>query len=210
MSYRLAVDTGGTFTDIVLINDQTGDTHVTKVPSSSEDPSKAIISGVEQLLKDTQISESEISFFIHGTTVATNALLEHKGAKTGLITTKGFKDVLEIGRQNRPDLYNFQVRKPKPLIPRELRMEMTERINYLGEITEDLNIEEAKNIIEYFKIQNVESICVSFLNAYANTKHENTIQELIEKEYPEFSVSLSSEVLPEYKEYERTSTVAIF
>jgi len=209
MNYRIGVDTGGTFTDIALLNDEQGDIYVTKVPSTSEDPSSAILSGVEQLLKDTGISEKQISFFIHGTTVATNALLENKGAKVALITTKGFKDVLQIGRQNRPDLYSFKARKPDPLIPRNLRLEVSERINYLGEIVQPINVNEVREIIRQLKGQDIEVICVSLINSYTNSTHERLIKEIVESELPNILVSLSSDVLPEYQEYERTSTVAI-
>lgn len=208
MSYRLGVDTGGTFTDIALIHEQTGKVHVAKVPSTPHDPSEAVIRGVHEIVGKTGIDVADISFFIHGSTVATNALLERNGAKTALLTTQGFRDVLEIGRQSRPKLYDFKARKKPPLVPRDLRIEVTERIRANGEVLVPLDTEEVRQTARRLKSEGVQSIAVCLINSYMNDSHEKRIRQIIEEEYPEAFVTLSCEVLPEFKEYERTSTVA--
>ena len=209
MSYRLSIDTGGTFTDVSLINEKNGRNYIMKVPSTPEDPSKAIVDGWEKIIQHVGIETSDISFFIHGTTVATNTLLEHKGASTALITTKGFKDVIQIGRQARPELYDLRARKPKPLVSRDMRQEVSERIQFDGQIRETVDKEEVQQIIEKIKNEKIESIAVCLLNAYMNSAHEKQIKKVIEKEFPEAYISLSSEILPEQKEYERSSTTII-
>ncbi|MCS7464230.1 hydantoinase/oxoprolinase family protein [Paenibacillus doosanensis] len=208
MSYRLGVDTGGTFTDIALIHEQTGEVHVAKVPSTPHDPSEAVINGVREIVSQTGIDVKNISFFIHGSTVATNALLERKGAKTALLTTKGFRDVLEIGRQSRPKLYDFKARKKVPFVSRDLRIEVSERIKANGEVLEPLDPEEIREIAHRLKREGVQSVAICLINSYMNDTHENMIRQALQEEYPEAYVTLSSEVLPEFKEYERTSTVA--
>lgn len=208
MSYRLGVDTGGTFTDIALIHEQTGKVHVAKVPSTPHDPSEAVIHGVHEIVRKTGIDVADISFFIHGSTVATNALLERNGAKTALLTTRGFRDVLEIGRQSRPKLYDFKARKKPPLVPRDLRIEVTERIKASGEVLVPLDVQEVRITARRLKSEGVQSIAVCLINSYMNDSHEKLIRQTIEEEYPEAFVTLSCEVLPEFKEYERTSTVA--
>ncbi|WP_010531854.1 hydantoinase/oxoprolinase family protein [Lentibacillus jeotgali] len=207
MKYRLGVDTGGTFTDIALLNEETGEISVSKVPSTPDNPSQAVLKGSNQLLKSEGKSAEDISFFIHGTTVATNTLLERKGAKTALITTEGFKDVLEIGRQARPDLYDFRARKSEVLIPRNLRYEVSERILHTGDVISDLDIEETRSVIQQLKKLGVQSIAVSLINSYVNNEHEKRIKGIIEEEYDQAYVTISSEILSEYKEYERTSSV---
>ncbi|SDD96217.1 N-methylhydantoinase A [Paenibacillus sp. UNCCL117] len=208
MNYRLGVDTGGTFTDIALIHEQTGKVHVAKVPSTPHDPSEAVINGVHEIVNQTGIDVKSISFFIHGSTVATNALLERKGAKTALLTTKGFRDVLEIGRQSRPKLYDFKARKKPPFVTRDLRIEVSERIKASGEVLEPLDTEEIRKIARRLKSEGVQSIAVCLINSYMNDAHEKMIGQTLQEEYPEAYVTLSSEVLPEFKEYERTSTVS--
>ncbi|WP_010277917.1 hydantoinase/oxoprolinase family protein [Paenibacillus senegalensis] len=208
MSYRLGVDTGGTFTDIALIHEQSGQIHVAKVPSTPHDPSEAVMNGVDEIARKTGIDVREISFFIHGSTVATNTLLERNGASTALITTKGFRDVLEIGRQSRPKLYDFRARRIKPLVPRNMRLEVNERIKANGEVLIALDPAEVEGIARDLKQQGVQSIAVCLINSYLNDKHEKLIRQVIESVYPEAHITLSSEVLPEFKEYERTSTVA--
>lgn len=208
MSYRLGVDTGGTFTDIALIHEQTGKVHVAKVPSTPHDPSEAVINGVHEIVNQTGIDVENISFFIHGSTVATNALLERKGARTALLTTKGFRDVLEIGRQSRPKLYDFKARKKPPFVTRDLRIEVSERIKANGEVLEPLDTEEIREIARRLKSEGVQSIAVCLINSYMNDTHEKKIGHILQEEYPEAYVTLSSEVLPEFKEYERTSTVS--
>lgn len=206
MNFRLGIDTGGTFTDIALLDERNGTFMVDKVPSTPHNPSEAVLKGMQRILKQRKIEEKEITYFIHGSTVATNALLERKGVKTALITTKGFKDILEIGRQSRPKLYDMRARHPEPLVPRQYRFEVEERILYNGEIKQALNEEQLRIIGEKIKESKIESVAVCLLNSYVNAKHEQKVKEILES-IGGFYVTLSSEVLPEYKEYERTSTI---
>lgn len=209
MGFRLGVDTGGTFTDIGLINEETGAVAVTKVPSTPDNPSRAVVNGVVDIIAKEEISPQDINFFIHGTTVATNALLELKGAKTALITTEGFKDVLHIGRQTRPSLYDFYAHRAKPIIPRHLRYEVPERILFTGEVLRELDEDAVREIAKDMKTKNVQAVAVCLLHSYANPIHEQKIKEILSEELPELIISVSSEILPEFREYERMSTVCI-
>lgn len=201
---RVATDIGGTFTDLVYVDDG-GQIEVSKGPTT---PPK-FEQGVIDILNKSNINKESMSTFIHGTTVIINALTERKGAKTGLITTKGFRDVLEIARGNRPDLFNIRYKKPQPFIERYLRKEVNERLNYKGEILTSLNKEQIKDIIEYFKQQDVEAIAVAYLHSYVNPDHEKETVKLIKELWPDVSVSASHDVTKEWREYERTNTVAL-
>ena len=209
MGFRLGVDTGGTFTDIAVVNEANSQISITKVPSTPDNPSRAIIEGVTKIMSLEEIKAEDITFFIHGTTVATNALLELKGAKTALITTEGFRDVLQIGRQTRPSLYDFYAHRPQAIVPRNLRYEVSERILYTGEVMTPLDIDAVKMIVQDMKKNKVEAVCVCLLHSYANANHERKIKEIVVAEYPGIFVTLSSEILPEFREYERMSTVCI-
>lgn len=206
MSYRIGIDTGGTFTDVSLVEEKTGNSYITKVPSTPDNPSLAVINGMKQIVEETNIDYNDISFFIHGTTVATNALLEQKGAKTALLTTKGFKDVLQIGRQTRPKLYDFKARKSNPLVPRNLRLELDERIDAQGNILTEINSNDVVLLSEVLKENQIESLAICFINSYVNPSHEQEVKRILEELVPNISITLSCEVLPEFKEYERTST----
>lgn len=201
---RVATDIGGTFTDLVYVDDEgkigIGKSHTT--PPNFE-------KGVINVLKESGVDIGAISRFIHGTTVIINALTEKKGAKTGLITTKGFRDVLEIARGNRPDLFNVRYQKPEPFIERYLRQEVEERLNYKGEVLTPLNKQGVEEIVKYFKKENVEAIAVSYLHAYVNPKHEQETVKKIKELWPEVVVTASHEVTKEWREYERTNTVAL-
>lgn len=201
---RVATDIGGTFTDLVYI-DETGKIGVAK--SHTTPPN--FEHGVLNVIKESGIDTKLLDTFIHGTTVIINALTERKGVKTGLITTKGFRDVLEIARGNRPDLFNIQYKKPTPFVPRYLRKEIEERLNYKGEIIEKLNVDRLKEIIEYFKSENVEAIAVSYLHSYSNPVHEIETVKYIKEVWPEVAVTASYEVTREWREYERTSTAVL-
>ena len=200
--HRFGIDIGGTFTDIVLIGDD-GTVLTQKVPSTPDNYAEGIVAGLAPLLP-RQISE-----VVHGTTVATNTILERKGAVTGLITTKGFRDVLEIGRLRYPRLYDLTWEKPLPLVSRRLRREVEERIDANGEIVHPLDSEGAREVIQWLLSQNIESLAVCLINAYINPDHERQLGELIHELAPDLPVSLSCDVLPEIKEYERTSTTVI-
>ena len=209
MGYRLSVDVGGTFTDIVLFDDETRTIHTTKVPSTTYDQSVGLIDGIKKICAQVGIGYDQITYFIHGTTVATNALLERKGAKTALITTKGFKDVLEIGKQRRPSLYDFWAKRPKPPIPRHLIFEVPERVLFDGTVELPLNEEDAREVARKIKAENVESVAVCFLNSYQNGENELVMKKILREELPGIAIAISYETLPEIREYERTCTTAV-
>jgi len=209
MTYRLSVDVGGTFTDIVLFDEESKKIYTTKVSSTPKDQSIGLINGIKKITNGAKVNYSDISYFIHGTTVATNALLEREGAKTVLVTTKGFRDVFEIARQRRPDLYDFWSKRPKPPIPRYLTFEVPERVLYNGKVEKKLNEVEAIQIIEKIKKYNAESVAICFLHSYVNPINEIRMKELILNEIPDIYISISSEILPEIREYERTCTTAV-
>ena len=201
---RIGIDTGGTFTDFVVARGSRLTSF--KEPSTPPNPAEAILSGVARILNDLEGRPFEI---VHGTTVATNALLERKGARTVLITTEGFEDVIEIGRQARPDLYNLMVTRRAPLVPRELRLGVSERVGPDGSIISRLDEESlAQKVrqIAHFKPR-AESVAVCLLFSFANSEHEQIIARALEP--LDLPVSLSHKILPEYREYERTSTVVI-
>jgi N-methylhydantoinase A/acetone carboxylase, beta subunit len=196
----IGIDTGGTFTDLTIF--QEGKLTVHKLLSTPDDPSRAILQALEHL--DLLHQPSAI---VHGSTVATNAVLEHKGVRTGLITTAGFRDVLEIARQTRPQLYNLQVQKEPPLVPRERRVEVTERLNERGEILTSLDEASLEEALHTLKMTGVTSIAISLLFSFVNPAHERVVAEKARAQG--FAVSVSSEILPEFREYERTSTVVL-
>lgn len=196
----VGVDTGGTFTDIVLLKD--GKLQVHKVLSTPDDPSRAILQGLTQLGV-----ASSLDVLVHGSTVATNAVLERKGVSTGLITTAGFRDVLEIGRQTRPKLYDIRVQKTPPLVPFEQRVEVVERLNERGEVLIALDEDSLTTALATLRTANVQAIAISLLFSFANPTHEQHVAEKARE--AGFYVSASYEVLPEFREYERTSTVVL-
>lgn len=209
MSYKLSVDVGGTFTDIVVFDDKAKKTYVTKVSSTPQDYSIGIEEGIQKISAAHQIPIGEINYFIHGTTVATNALLERKGAKTALITTKGFRDVLEIGRQKRPDLYNFWVKRPEPPIPRYLVFEIDERTLADGSVIKDVDEQNAREVIKQMKKYGVESVAICFLNSYINAANELKMKQFVMQEMKGIHLCTSAETLPEIKEYERFCTTSV-
>ena len=200
--YRLGTDVGGTFTDGVLLDETTGRIAVSKVSSTPENPAIGTIQCIERFA----IPLDQASFLAHGTTVVINALIEGKGAKTALITTKGFRDVLEIGRCNRTEMYDALYRKPRPLVPRRLRLEVSERVAADGTVVVPLALNEVARLVEVMRRDGVESIAVCLLNAYSNSKHEEEIGTFLASHYPEATVSLSHKITRRYYEYERTST----
>ena len=201
---RVATDIGGTFTDLVAVDDQ-GKTILTKSHTTPPNFEEGLI----KVIQKSGVCPQEIKDFIHGTTTIINALTERKGAKTALITTKGFRDVLEIARCNRPDLFNMVFAKPRPFIPRYLRKEVEERVSFDGKIVTPLNEDDIRTAVEYFKKEKVEAIAVCYINSYANDEHEKRTVELIRKLWPEVFVTSSIEVTKEWREYERTSTIAL-
>src|SRR5512139_860870 len=206
--YRLGCDIGGTFTDFVLLNDQTGELKTYKCLTTPKDPSDAVEHGIREMEKNTPAFVEKTDEVIHGTTLVINSIIERKGAKTALITTKGFRDVLEIGRGIRYAPYDVFAEFPKPLIPRHLRFEVDERIRSDGTLLKPLDPEEARQVVRTLLKVGVESIAVCLINSFENPTHELMLKEIIEKEAPGISVSISYRVLPQIKEYERTSTTA--
>ncbi len=208
--HRIAIDVGGTFTDLVALNERSGKILNIKVPSTPREPEKAVIKAFQEFLERT--NNTEKSIIIHATTIATNALLGQLNLelpKTALITTKGFRDVIEIGRQRRHELYNLFVQKPRTLIPRRLRFEVEERIGSNGEILTALNKNQLKILMKQLEKEKVRSVAVALLFSYINQKHEHEIGKTLKKSLPGICVSLSSEISPEYREYERTSTAVV-
>ena len=207
-SYKLAIDTGGTYTDFCLIDDS-GSLLVYKEPSTPEDPAKAVLTGIKSIIGKYSIDPGQIDFVLLGTTVGANAILEHNGAPITLLTTKGFKDILYIGRQNRPHLYDFRAVKPPPLLPRQMILEVNERILADGTIHISLTEEEIQNTIRQVKEAGVTAVAICLLHAYTNPVHEQMLKEALKKHLPSITISISSEILPEFREYERTSTTVI-
>lgn len=201
---RVATDIGGTFTDLVYV-DEKGNVQVEK--SSTTPPH--FEKGVLEVIRKSGLNTSEIEEFIHGSTVVINAITERKGVKTALITTKGFRDVLEIARGNRPDLFNIRYEKPVPFVERYLRKEVEERLNAKGEVLVPLNTDELLQVIEELKEERVEAIAVVYLHSYLNPQHELQTKEFIEKHWPGVFVSVSHEVTREWREYERTSSTVL-
>jgi N-methylhydantoinase A len=207
-TWRVGVDIGGTFTDIVLLGCD-GTVHTRKISSSVDDYARAIVEGLAALFAETGIAGSAIEELRHGTTVASNAILEHKGARTGLITTKGFRDVLEIRTLRMPRLYDIAWEKPPPLVERRLRRVVDERVDARGRIERKLDPAEAEAVVRGLIAEGVEAIAVCLIHAYANTAHEAMLAAIVRRLAPDLPLSVSSEVLPEIKEYERTSTTVI-
>lgn len=201
---RVATDIGGTFTDLVYIDDK-GYLTVDKGPTTPPN----FENGVMELLEKHGFDEHPIDYFIHGSTVVINTLTERKGVKTGLITTKGFRDVLEIARGNRPDLFNIRYKKPEPFIERYLRREVPERIDYKGEIIQPIDKEYIKEIVDDFKNFGVEAIGIIFLHSYINPTHELEAKSMIKELWPDVYITTSHEITRELREYERTSTTVL-
>ena len=200
---RIGVDVGGTNTDICAIDEETGELLVYKLPSSLYDQSDAVVKGVKILADENGFEGQDVSRFMHGTTVATNAILEGRGAKTALITTKGFRDLLEIGRQKRPDLYDLQADKIRTLVTRDLRYEINERMNYKGEILAELSEDEILKVVEELKNAGAEAIAIMFLNAYLNPVNENRLKTIIAEKLPDTFLTVSRDLSRQFREYER-------
>lgn len=209
----VGVDVGGTFTDIMYTDTEERRTWINKVPTTLEDPSRGVVQGIIELCDKEGINKEEINHVFHGTTIATNAILEFDGAKTGMITTKGFRDILHIGRHQRPQNYSIMQEIPwqsRPLIERRHRKVVSERLAPpKGEILTPLDEDEVRASVRELKNEGVESIVVSFLFSYINPIHEQRVKELIKEEYPEAFITTSAEVSPQFREFERFTTAAI-
>ncbi|MDA4136584.1 MAG: hydantoinase/oxoprolinase family protein [Thaumarchaeota archaeon] len=207
MTFRIGFDVGGTFTDVAVLDESSGALTIAKSSTTPQDH----VQGILNTLNKIPINKGEVSYLVHGTTIVTNAIVQRKLPRVALITTKGFRDVLEIMRENRPiwGLYDIKWDKPKPLIPRHLRFEVDERVDYKGNVLEALDVEGARQLVRKLKTSGVVSVAVCLMSSYMNGEHEKQLEKIIHKEAPGVLVSLSSEVNPQIREYERTSTTAI-
>jgi N-methylhydantoinase A len=209
--YRVTVDTGGTFSDFVYLNEDTGEVSISKVPSTPDDPSLAILEGVETLL-GKGVAPHDISFFCHGTTVGTNALLEGKGVKTGLLVTQGFRGIYPVGEQARPygaPIFDVMYDKPPLLVPQSLTGEVRERVDFRGNVLLALDETALRETVRVLKAQKIESLAVCLLFSFLHPEHEQRVREIVTEEMPDCSISLSSDIVPQIREYYRLSTTVI-
>src|SRR3954452_924588 len=209
--YRVTVDTGGTFSDFVYLNEETGEVSISKVPSTPDDPSRAILHGIEMLI-ERGVHADDISYFCHGTTVGTNALLEGKGVATGLLVTEGFRAVYPVGEQARPygpAIFDVMFDKPSMLVPPSATGEVRERVDFRGKVLRELDEAALRQTLRWLKQQNIESVAVCLLFSFLHPQHEERVAEIIRAEMPDCAISLSSEILPQIREYYRLSTTVI-
>src|SRR5205807_3005825 len=211
MAYRLGVDVGGTFTDLLLVHDETGSLHRVKTPSTPADPSEGVLTGVKRIAREAGTDIGDIRNILHGTTVATNAVLESKGARVGLITTTGFKPILHLARSQTPGPLAGWIIMIKPDPPASLAdtREAVERMDARGETIVPVDEAQVESIVRDLLESGVESLTVSLINSYVNGAHEQQIGAVVERLYPGFPVTLSSDVLPEFREYERALTACM-
>lgn len=205
-STRIGIDIGGTFTDFLLFDGETGRFSIAKTLTTPDEPARAVSTGIAQLSEQTGIPVENVDQIVHGTTLVTNALIERKGAVTALITTRGFRDALEIAREHRYDLYDLFLEPPAPLAPRYLRLEMDERILSDGSVATPVDLEELPALIETIRAEGATAVAVSFLHSYQNPEHERLVHARLLELAPDLTYSISSDVAPEIREYERTST----
>ncbi len=209
MSVRIAVDIGGTFTDATLIDEETGNVAIAKVLTTPSDPSEGFMRAVERALSEGKVEAGQVGFVVHATTVATNAIIEGKIARSGFITTEGFRDLLEIARQVRPTLYDTLFEKPKPLVPRDRAIGVRERLGPAGEVLIPLDEDSVREAAALMRREEVESVAVCLLHSYVNPEHEQRVGAILAEELPGVPISLSAEVAPEFREYLRASTTVI-
>ncbi|MBW3633010.1 MAG: hydantoinase/oxoprolinase family protein [Chloroflexi bacterium] len=207
--YRLGIDTGGTFTDATLIDEVTGNIAIAKVPSTPADPAVGFLAASDRILREQGVAPEHVGYLVHGTTVATNAVIEGNVAPTGLITTDGFRDMLEIARQVRPSLYDLRFEKPPPLVPRHRCIGIPERLDAQGRVVVPLAEEMVRQAGRRLREEGVGAIAVCFLHSYLNPDHERRAGELLREVFPEAVISLSCDVAPEFREYLRASTTVI-
>ncbi len=209
MAWRVGVDSGGTFTDLCLFDTTSGAIRVWKLASTPDDPSRAIAEGVAEAVAREGAAVAAIAYLGHGTTVATNALIQHRGVRTGLITTEGFSDLLEIGRQKRPDLYDLQADKPVPLVSRDLRLGVPERLRHDGRVETPLDEAAVRAAARQLREARVAAVAICFLYGFVDPRHEARARRIVAEELPEAFVCASHEVAPEFREFERLSTVVV-
>ncbi|MBI3199526.1 MAG: hydantoinase/oxoprolinase family protein, partial [Rhodospirillales bacterium] len=209
MSARLAVDIGGTFTDVVLettIPGQTPRAHAIKILTTPDAPERAVLEGVRAILAEAKCAPSDVTLVVHGTTLATNALIERKGARTALVTTEGFRDSLEIAWEHRFEQYDIYMERPEPLVPRDLRFGVPERVASDGAVLLPLDEQSVRKLASELKRLKIEAVAVCFLHSFTNEAHERRAGAILAEELPDVAISLSCEVCPEIREYERAST----
>ena len=209
MGIRIAIDTGGTFTDLVLFDSISGTILTHKVQSTPEDPGVAMVKGIFEILNNAGQNASSIEILIHGTTVATNTVIQRTGARTAFLTTSGFRDILHIQRQDRPLLYDLRARRAEPLVPRSLRFEITERLLFTGEIETPLDRQQVHDLSTRLHEAGIEAVAVGYLHSYANHSHEKVTGEILQEHLPDTTICLSHELVQEESEYERFSTCAM-
>jgi N-methylhydantoinase A len=209
MTWRIGVDSGGTFTDVCLFEEDSGQIEIWKVSSTPDDPSRGISTGIQEGLVQVGAAVEDLSFLGHGTTVGTNAIIQLRGARTGLITTDGFRDLLEIGRQKRPDLYDLEADKPETLVSRDNRIEIVERVRCDGSVEKPLDEAAVREAAARLRESGVKAVAVSYLYGFLRADHEKRTLEILREELPDAFVCASHEVAPEFREYERTSTTAV-
>ena len=207
MAWRIGIDIGGTFTDLAATELDSGELYLRKVPSTPANLAEGAVAGIESL--GQAVALEVVSFLAHGTTAGTNALIEGTGARTGLITTSGFRDLLAIGRQQRPSLYDLRAGKPQSLVSRRLRREVTERIRFDGSIMKPLDVSATKRELGFLREEGIESLAICFLHSYANPSHERAVRDLAQRLLPEVYVTASCDLLPRFREYERLSTTVV-
>ena len=205
---RIGVDIGGTFTDIVLFTDR-GRTVSRKTPSTPLRPEQAVLTGIRLALEESGLEANDIVSVLHGTTVGSNAILQKRGGRTALVTTRGFRDVLEIGRLRTPGMFDLSWDKPEPLVPRHWRYEVSERIAANGAVIAPLDGQQLLDVGAFLQAEGIESVAICFLNSYRNPAHEREAEAILRERFPETAVTTSVAVLPEQREYERTSTTVV-
>ena len=205
----VGVDIGGTFTDFALLKRATGELYIGKRLTTPDDPGRAFLEGIDELCARAGVAVASLSRISHATTLVTNAIIERKGCKTGLLTTEGFRDVLAMGRESRYDHYDFRFDRPEPVVPGSLTGEVAERTTWNGEVRAALDVESARRAVRKLAAEKIESLAVCLLHAYRNADHERAIRALVEREFPQIDCTISSEVAPEIREYERTSTTVL-
>src|SRR4051812_37973472 len=201
---RLAVDIGGTFTDLAL--EHAGERTTIKVLTTSGAPEQGVMAGVRSILRSSGVAAAEIGLIIHGTTLATNSIIERKGARTALLTTQGFRDVIAMGNESRYDQYDLNIVLPEPLVPRHLRLPVPERLDNEGNVLLPLDLAAVRALIPVLQRERVESIAIGLLHAFVNPTHERRVRDVLADKLPDIPVSLSSDVSPEMREWERFST----
>src|SRR6201996_2400655 len=209
MAWRIGIDIGGTFTDVAMVEEDSGRIGITKVLTTPRDFGQGVIDGIRRGLSENAIDPADVALLSHATTVVTNALLEHKGARCGFIATRGFRDLLELRRSSRPDLYDLFQDAPDLLVKRRYRFEITERVDAQGDVVTPLAMEELPALIEAIRAAKLQTVAVSFLFSFLNDKHERAVGAALRAALPDVGVFLSCEVLPEIREFERASTTAV-